>query len=238
MSSGETSVSANVGRVTFGCAAAAVAIVIVCVIGAVFILRECSASVQGILAAFKPGVSIQDTITLALGELDPKLELKVGERAVDVEVERSAETRWFGVEIGKTVTRVRILDNRVQYIVPLADLAFDRDWEFVGTDAGGALLVHLPSPLVDPAMISVQTDPTKIAVEVDDQWLNNVFFWQPDGQDDARHLIRDAAAKQAGARAFILEVETDAAPRIEALLQSALQASLRNGVKVKVLWRK
>ena len=130
-----------------------------------------------------------------------------------------------------------MLGNRVQYIVPLSNISPEQDWTFVGSDSGGALLVTLPAPTVDLAMVSIQTDPAKIQLEVDDQWLNNVFFWQSDSQDEARHMIRDEVAKQAGARAFILEVEQDAAPRIEALLQSTLQASLRPNVQVKVIWK-
>ena len=210
-------------------------------LSAVSIVKSCAAVpseiAKGLGQAFQPKITVNKTLALAIGALDSKFELKVGERAIDVVVEKSSETEWMGVPVGKTVTRLRVLGNRVQYIVPLSNISPEQDWTFVGSDSGGALLVTLPAPTVDLAMLSIQTDPAKIQLEVDDQWLNNVFFWQSDSQDEARHMIRDEVAKQAGARAFILEVEQDAAPRIEALLQSTLQASLRPNVQVKVIWK-
>ena len=217
-------------------------------LSAVTIVKSCAAvpseivkgvveTAKGLGQAFQPKITVNKTLALAIGALDSKFEFKVGERAIDVVVEKTSETEWMGVPVGKTVTRLRVLGNRVQYIVPLSNISPEQDWTFVGSDSGGALLVTLPAPTVDLAMVSIQTDPAKIQLEVDDQWLNNVFFWQSDSQDEARHRIRDEVAKQAGARAFILEVEQDAAPRIEALLQSTLQASLRPNVQVKVIWK-
>ena len=229
-------VSVQAGAIVF-VALSAVSIVKSCAAVPSEIVKGVVETAKGLGQAFQPKITVNKTLALAIGALDSKFEFKVGERAIDVVVEKTSETEWMGVPVGKTVTRLRVLGNRVQYIVPLSNISPEQDWTFVGSDSGGALLVTLPAPTVDLAMVSIQTDPAKIQLEVDDQWLNNVFFWQSDSQDEARHMIRDEVAKQAGARAFILEVEQDAAPRIEALLQSTLQASLRPNVQVKVIWK-
>ncbi len=206
------------------------------VVGCVIVAKSCMDEMGGIAGAFLPQVTVRDAIVYAVRGLDPKFELKVGEREVDAIVERTRETTWVGIPVGTTVTRVKVMGNRVQYIVPLEAVSKEESWEFVGTEQGGALLVHLPAPVVDSNMVSVQTDPKRIEAEVDDQWLANVFVWQGDGVDEAKHAIREKVVEQASASAFVREVQSEAAPKIEALLQAALQNSLRSGVQVKVVW--
>ncbi len=201
-------------------------------------VRIVSAAAGGLGQAFQPKVTVNEAISFAVGALDRKFELKVGEREIDTIVERTRETTWIGLNVGTTVTKVKVLGNLAQYIVPLRELTEERAWEFVGNEHGGVLLVHVPSPVVDTKMVSVQTDPTKIEAEVDDQWLSNVFFWQGDGVDEAKHAIRGKVIEQASGNAYLREVEAEAAPRIEALLQSALQSALQPGVQVKVVWER
>ena len=231
---------------SFGWPIAATIVAVALIVGAVFVVKSCidvpmriiEGGMNGIGLAFQPQISIQQTISLAVRGLDPKLELKVGEREVDAIVERTSKTEWIGVEVGTTVTRLEVRGNRVQYIVPLAGIASQDKWEFVGNEHGGVLMVHLPSPSVDAQMVFVQTNPAMIKSEVDDQWLANVFVWQGDGIDETKDMIREEAVKGASANAYLREAEVEAAPKIEALLQSALQSSLRPNVKVKVVWQR
>ncbi len=192
-------------------------------------------AVQGLAAAFRPQINIHTTVRTAVGELSPSLSLKVAERELEVTVEDVRETTWIGVPVGATVTKLRSQGNRVQYIVPLAGVTPEQ-MEFVGSAAGGALLVHLPSPRVDEQMVFVQVDPQFVQVEVDDQWLNNINPFIEDGADRARASVRSAAVQQASHAAFLREVEAECTPRVEQLFQGVLASSLRDGVQVKIVW--
>lgn len=185
--------------------------------------------------AFKPQVNIQTTVRAAVGNLDPQLRLKVAERELEVTVEDLEETRWLGVPLGSTVTKLRSSGNLVQYIVPLEGVTPER-MEFIGSDGRGALLVHLPSPRVDERMVYVQVDPRQVEVEVDDRWLNNVNPFVGDGAERARAAVRASAVRLASQPAYVKEIEAECAPRIERMLQSLLAPALADGVQVRVVW--
>lgn len=187
------------------------------------------------LEAFKPNVNVQTTVRAAVGDLDPQLRLKVAERELEVTVDDLSETSIMGIPVGSTATRFRSTGNLVQYVVPLEAVSAEH-MEFVGKDGKGALLVHLPRPRVDDRLVYVQADPAFVAVEVDDRWLNNINPFVGDGSERARAAVRAAAVELASGSAYVAEVETECAPRIERLLQSLLQPVLRDGVQVRVVW--
>lgn len=68
-------------------------------LSAVSIVKSCAAVpseiAKGLGQAFQPKITVNKTLALAIGALDSKFELKVGERAIDVVVEKTSETEWM-----------------------------------------------------------------------------------------------------------------------------------------------
>ena len=104
-------------------------------------------------------------------------------------------------------------------------------------EGGGALVVALPRPVLDEEMVALQSDPARIEVEVDDQWLHNLAWWMDDGREEAVQSMRRHVVELGSMPSALHEAEDDATARVEGLLQRVLDASLRPNVRVKVVWR-
>lgn len=230
----------NRGRISVAGLIGILAIVAVAGVGGYAVKRffdTTAGAINQLGSAFKPSVNVSVVVTGVAKELSPTLQLKVGERLIDAESRYTQDSEWLGIPFGKTVTTLRFDDNRVQYVTDLRNLNV-ASFQFIGTEeGGGALLVSLPRPVLDANMVSIQTDPAKVFVEVDDQWLNNTFVWMGDGRTEATHLIKTRVEEIGKASPLLREVELEAEPRINALLQQVLNSSLRSNVQVKVMWK-
>lgn len=199
-----------------GCGGCFVILAILALSVPYFVVRGCTNWFQ----SAGPTTSVIQRITTRLGEFTVSPRFVVGTRLLDAETEDTVTTSWFGVKIGQTVTRVRALENRVQYIVDLQDLDPAR---CVVGNGGRELVFRFPSPIVDADMVDVQSDPSKYAFFVDNDWIHH-FIVGDDRIDEGRRAMRNAvvhAASQPSARS---EARAAAIPVLESLIRGLLPA--------------
>lgn len=160
--------------------------------------------VIGVLVFFpdllQPSRQRQAVFLSALGELQEAPALRIATREISVRVEASVSraTRirpWilpFGpgvdFEIGSTRVTLMSPENTAQYIV---DLASPDGVPTVSFD-GETVVYTLPPPRVDETLVEVQSDPSKLLVDVDRDW--------------ADHLLRDDRARNEALAAIRAEV--------------------------------
>jgi len=185
-----------------------------------------------------------ETLVLqAIGELRKAPALKVAEREIAVRVEHSVPREWtvrpwmvplgtgYRLEVGRTTVAIDVPENRVQYIVP-----FDGETQpRVASSADGRLvIVTMPPPRVDERVVEVQSDPSKLRVNFDRNWLNHIL---PEGsiRDEAQAKIRDQVLATASAPSALFEVREKARETVAEMIRSMLPPRQR-GCEILVRW--
>lgn len=201
----------------------------------------------------------QATFLVALGKLQESPALRVATREIDVRVDASVPTEvklraWlvpigpgWTVELGRTKAEIVAPSNRVQYIVPLRDARgdpIDTPWRPLGDGSAGdgdgdaglerGFEVTLPPPRVDDELVEVQSDPARLRVEIDRDWVDHVV-----GDDSARDAalaaIRAAVLGQARSEAAMFEVREKARAIVAEMIRAQLPDDAR-GVRILVRW--
>ena len=136
------------------------------------------------------------------------------------------------MEVGRTNVEIVAPGNIVQYIVPLdgADAAHTPSVELV--DA--IIIITLAPPMVDEKLVEVQSDPKKLRIEVDRDWVDHVA-----GNDAARDaalgLIRAAVVREASSDLAMFEVREKARATVAEMIRALIPANERGRV-VRVRW--
>lgn len=183
----------------------------------------------------------------AIGELRKAPALKVATREIAVRVDVTVPTEasigsWLGwkVELGRTKAEVVAPGNTVQYIVPLQvdGVAVETPvaFEGAGKGEGGApvFVVVLPPPRVDLTLVEVQSDPRRMRVEVDRDWVDHLV-----GDDSARDAalaaIRAAVIRQASSETAMFEVREKGREVVAGMIRALLPAELRDR-RIEIRW--
>jgi hypothetical protein len=193
----------------------------------------------------------------AIGELRKAPALRVGTREIAVHVDASVPTEttiraWlvpvgpgWKVEVGRTKVDVFAPGNTVQYIVPLEidGKKLETPVKFGhakpnGT-AGGAAddqiwTVTLPPPRVDQSLVEVQSDPRKIRIEVDRDWVDHVVG-DDKAKDAALASIRAAVVKQASSETATFEVREKGRAVVADMIRALLPEQFRDR-RIVVRW--
>ena len=185
----------------------------------------------------------------AIGELRKAPALKVATREIAVRVDVTVPTEasigsWLGwkVELGRTKAEVVAPGNTVQYIVPLqvdgvaveTPVAFEGEGEGDGDGGAPVFLVVLPPPQVDVTLVEVQSDPRRMRVEVDRDWVDHLV-----GDDSARDAalaaIRAAVIRQASSETAMFEVREKGREVVADMIRALLPAELRDR-RIEIRW--
>ena len=170
----------------------------------------------------------------AIGELRKAPALKVADREIAVRIEHSVPREWtvrpwmvpigpgYRLEVGRTTVAIDVPENRVQYIVP-----FDGEMQpKVAASADGKLvIVTMPPPRVDARVVEVQSDPARLRVDFDRDWLNHIL---PEGEvrDEALAMIRARVVETASAPSAIFEVREKARETVAEMIRALLPPRL------------
>jgi len=170
--------------------------------------------------------------TRAVGELRKSPSLRVATREVAVRVDASVPTEttlraWlvpvgpgWKVELGRTKVEVFAPGNIVQYIVPLGDDSRAVEaMAAVGED--GSWTVTLPPPRVDGSLVEVQSDPRRLRVEVDRDWVDHVVG-DDAARDRALSMIRTAVIEEASAPTAMFEVREKSRRTVADMIRALL----------------
>lgn len=151
--------------------------------------------------------TVQQSLLTALGDLRPDGGLVVGWREVQARVftDRTTSIGVFGVQVplGSVRVELDVPGNRVQYLLPEGD-----GWSASALDAK-TILLTVPPPAVNDRVVEVQSDPSRIRVTIDNDWMEHII---PSGGDidKAKALIRAAVIEAGGSRPALAEVRLEA----------------------------
>jgi len=173
----------------------------------------------------------------AVGELRKSPSLRVATREIAVRVDAVQAFRVptgisAPVEIGRTTVEVYAPGNIVQYIVPLEE---DGQAVTVVVDANDdGWTVILPPPRVDTRLVEVQSDPSRLKVEVDRDWADHVFG-DDAARDEALATIRKAVIREASGPTAMFEVREKSRAVVADMIRALLPAEHR-GRPIAVRW--
>lgn len=186
----------------------------------------------------------------ALGELERAPALRVATREVNVRVDATVPTEatlrpWLvpvgpglRVEVGRTQVEIVAEGNRVQYVIPLGGAdgngAPSIQRSFVGEGDDLTLVLTLPPPRIDQSIVDIQSDPKRLKLQVDRDWVDHVV-----GDDQARDLalsrIREAVVRMASSESAMYEVREKSREVVAAMVRDLVPGELR-GRKIVVRW--
>ncbi|MFZ9881486.1 MAG: hypothetical protein ACO3QC_08810 [Phycisphaerales bacterium] len=169
--------------------------------GAVFVLLACALIVGAVaLFVFFPDLvgggdrPAKAQFLSALGELERAPALRVATREVNVRVDAMVPTEatlrpWLvpvgpglRVEVGRTQVEIVAEGNRVQYVIPLGGVegAGSRiEKSFVGAGDDLTLVLTMPPPQVDETIVDIQSDPRRLKLQIDRDWVDHVVGDHP-----------------------------------------------------------
>lgn len=178
--------------------------------GIYFGVRSCdtidkfAAAVTGIFAV---QTTVSNTLTSALGDLQPQGGLLVGWRPIDtrVQVNREKTVGVFGypIPLGSVHISLEVPGNRAQYIIPA-----DGQWTAEAVSES-VIMLTIPPPIVNDRVVEVQSDPGKIRVYIDNDWMEH-FIPSGGDIDEAKRLLRQSVIETAQSKPALAEVRIEA----------------------------
>lgn len=197
------------------CGCAGVTALVLLVVGVVFAVRcDLLGAAERLRTAVRDALtfnliqsSVQQSLITALGDLRPDGGLVVGWREVQARVvsDRTTSIGAFGIQVpvGSVRIELDVPGNRVQYLLPAGD-----GWSVRALDAKTVLLT-VPPPVVNDRVVEVQSDPSRLRVTIDNDWMEHMI---PSGGDidKAKALIRAAVIEEGGSRPALAEVRLEA----------------------------
>lgn len=198
-----------------------------------FMARELgNQGLDALQKAFKPSVEVKSVFSQLLGSTDRTRKLVVVTQTVDVELYRDHHKRvlndWFPA--GSAWVRIKVLDNRVQYYVPVEEITGQN---FVYDDLTGTLRVVSPPLRIDKEMVSVQSDPEKIIVEEKGSWVPLIGPKAETLRKEAMSELKNEVLKAANHELVKEEARREAQKALEQFF-GLLKASLRDDVKLQI----
>lgn len=187
--------------------------------------------------------TVQARVIGALGELAEKPALRVATReiAVQVEVEVPTEFTWrpwvipigrgFDLTVGSTKATVTSPSNTVQYVVPLDRSKRAR---VSGPDGSGAITVWLPPPVVDQAVVDVESDPAKIDIALDRDWADHLLR-NDAARNAALAAVRESVVQQASSPVAMFEVREKSRKTVAEMIRALIPDTHRPG-QIVVRW--
>ena len=147
-----------------------------------FAINFTLSSISNILSSTRQ--RLHEYIFAEYGQTDLKKKLVVLTQDVSVEIYKDKDNRilWDFLSVGSANMKIKFIDNKVQYYVPLNELK-DSD-VFYDTESRTVKIIA-PSVKIDKDIVYVQTDPDKVIKEENGSWspfgpniksLNNINF--------------------------------------------------------------
>lgn len=215
------------------------------VVGAFFLLLVVVAVVLFVFFPPFGGIDPKKVVFLtALGELQKSPALRVATREIAVQVDASVPTEatvrpWilpfgpgFPVEVGRTRATILAPGNIVQYVVRLDDPDGSPQIEFEAEDL---VVVTLPAPEVDEALVEVQSDPARLELSLDRSGFDRIVLSDA-ARDAAMRDIRAAVVRAAASEPAMFEVRAKARAEVAEMIRALVPERWRSQ-RIAVRWR-
>lgn len=180
--------------------------------------------VDTVNAAVTPTVTVRQAIRSAIGDVQGQARLVVMTADVHVDIERSSEKRvlWDYLQLGTTSVRVRVPDNRVQYVIPLEHFGED---DVLYDAAAGTLTVRVPSPVIDEQVVDVQSDRTLWLEETAVGWGRFESYSGEHLRDQVYQSLRDEVIEEGRHPLLLEKAKAHAEQAVRSLFQPHLKAA-------------
>jgi hypothetical protein len=195
-------------------------------------IRQAASAASEWAAAFKPSINSQTVILSSLARLTNQAKLVVLSATLDVEIVKSSEKKYFGIDLGTTVVRLKARSNRAQYFVQLRNVnaknfRYDADTRRVE--------FRVPAPRLDESFVEVQSDPDRIEVEVKTGWARLRDFSGAYLLDEAKRDLREAVLQAARSDLYVERARETARARLRDLLKPITDA-LQPGTTLDIIF--
>jgi len=193
------------------------------------VAQEASSVPERFANALRPNVNVNTVMSSAIENVKRDGKLVVMTAEVDVEINKVSEkVIWEMLRLGDTTVRLRVRDNKVQYVVPMDGLTPDH---VAFNPELNALVVTVPTPRLDETVVEVQSNPDFVEEQTElgwGRWSSADFL-----MSEAKRELRDAVLRE-GANPLLRE---KAAKEGEAAIRNlfdGLRPHLRDGVTIQV----
>jgi hypothetical protein len=214
------------------CAVAACLITLVLVVGQ--LVRGCTPA--GIAEAFKPQfrTSCHTSISSSVDKMHSVSKLVVLQSEVSVEIRESSEKvihiKGFDLDLGTTTVSVRCAGNRIQYYVPMEKVSTG---DFSYDASRNRLVVRIPRPRLDDAMVEVQSDPAQLEIQTRLGWARLDNFSGQALREVALKKLRSAVLNEGRSPIHAEAAAARARSALEKVL-APLAGELRSGVELRI----
>jgi hypothetical protein len=190
---------------------------------------------KGIGSAFQVTVNANTIIGSTIENVRSKAKFVVMTANVEVDLEKSNQKKvlWDYLDLGTMTTRVRALDNQVQYYIDLSQ--FDRE-NITFDPQANRVIVEVPEPKLDEEFVDVQSDPAKIQVETAAGWAR---FDSQSGkhlEEQARRELRKEVIRAGGHVLLREKARQTAIERLSELLGD-LRHALNDGIDLEIRFK-
>ena len=198
-----------------------------------FMVRELGNNgIDALKMALKPSIDAKSIFSQLLGGTDRTRKLVVVTQTVDVDLYREYHKRvlndWFPA--GSAWVRVKVLDNQVQFYVPVEEITGQN---FVYDDLTRTLRLISPALRIDREMVSVQSDPAKIIFEEKGSWVPLIGPKVEALRNEAMAELKSEVLRAASHELVKEEARREAQKALDQFF-GMLKASLRDDVKLQI----
>jgi hypothetical protein len=206
-------------------ALAAVSIVMILTIGFIVIkiigtpakvIEIINDSITGML---KPNVKIEVVILNTIGELKKESKFVVLTTEITVNEKRSSIKKilWDKLSLGTTVVEMRVPGNKVQYIIPTAEIKFHLN------EARSEVVIDIPSAILDEEFVDIQSDPSLIEVRTKIGWGRLQSHSGKQLEDQIRADLRSLVIEQGKKELLLDRARNNAEEAIRNLFEQVMK---------------
>ncbi len=187
---------------------------------------------DALIMALKPSVEVNTIISRTIGSLSREKKLVVMTQTVDAEITREKLGRTFYEYIPTGTARVRIkaLDNRVQFYIPLDELGLER---FQYDPSAGILKIFAPPVKIDRDVVFVQSDPAKLLIEAKGSWVPIIGPNVEELRNEVMADLKNEVVMTANQDLLWQEADRQAHKALEDFFQ-LLKSSLKENVSLQI----
>ncbi len=124
-------------------------------------------SIQGVLDFTRK--TVKEYISVTYGKSVNEQKLVVFTQSLDVEIDKDEDNRilWDWISVGSARLKVKFLENKVQYFVPLQEI---KENHIMYDPERRTIKIICPPVFIDKEMVFIQPNPDKIIREENGSW--------------------------------------------------------------------
>ena len=124
-------------------------------------------SIQGVMDFTRK--TVKEYISATYGEGKKEQKFVVFTQSIDVEINKNEDNRilWDWISVGSAHLKVKFLENKVQYFVPITELD---DSSILYEPERRTIKIICPPVKIDKELVFIQTDPDKVIREENGSW--------------------------------------------------------------------